>query len=300
MKIVLTGSLGNISKPLTMELVEKGHSVTVISSNPDKRSAIEALGATAAIGSIADVAFLTKTFTGADGIYCMVPPNYYTDKTLDPLEHYKQVGSNYALAIRQSGVQRVIHLSSIGAHLEKGSGRILGHHYVENVLKQIPGITLTHMRPVSFYYNLYLSIMRIKRDGAMAANYGAEDVLPWVAPTDIAVAVADEFETLRQDRTIRYVASDEPTCNEVAAALGAAIGMPGLKWNVITDEQMQKGLEATGMPAPTAAGLVEMNACIHAGKLQEDYFRNRPAVMGKVRIADFAKDFAAAYNQVTK
>ncbi len=300
MKIVLTGSLGNISKPLTAELVEKGHSVTVISSNPEKQSAIEALGATAAIGSITDVAFLTETFTGADGVYCMVPPNYYTDKTLDPLEHYKQVGNSYAQAIRASGVQRVIHLSSIGAHLEKESGRILGHYNVENVLKQITGIALTHMRPVSFYYNLYASIIRIKRDGAMAANYGAEDVLPWVAPTDIAAAVADEFETPRQGRSVRYVASDEPTCNEVAAVLGAAIGIPGLKWNVITDEQMQKGLEAAGMPAHTAAGLVEMNACIHAGKLQEDYFRNRPAVMGKVKIADFAKDFAVAYNQTGK
>jgi nucleoside-diphosphate-sugar epimerase len=32
MKIVVTGSLGNISKPLTKELVQKKHSVTVISS----------------------------------------------------------------------------------------------------------------------------------------------------------------------------------------------------------------------------------------------------------------------------
>lgn len=32
MNIVLTGSLGNIGKPLTKALVEKGHTVTVISS----------------------------------------------------------------------------------------------------------------------------------------------------------------------------------------------------------------------------------------------------------------------------
>jgi uncharacterized protein YbjT (DUF2867 family) len=52
MKITITGSLGNISKPLTQELVEKGHSVTVISSNPEKQKEIEALGAAAAIGSL--------------------------------------------------------------------------------------------------------------------------------------------------------------------------------------------------------------------------------------------------------
>ena len=45
MKIIVTGSLGNISKPLTEELVRKGHSVTVVSSKPNKQKAIELLGA---------------------------------------------------------------------------------------------------------------------------------------------------------------------------------------------------------------------------------------------------------------
>ena len=34
MKIIVTGSLGNISKPLTVGLIQKGHKVTVISSKP--------------------------------------------------------------------------------------------------------------------------------------------------------------------------------------------------------------------------------------------------------------------------
>jgi NAD(P)H dehydrogenase (quinone) len=34
MKITVTGSLGNISKPLTEILVKAGHQVTVISSMP--------------------------------------------------------------------------------------------------------------------------------------------------------------------------------------------------------------------------------------------------------------------------
>ena len=40
MKIIVTGSLGNISKPLTQELVAKGHQVVVISSKSDKQKAI--------------------------------------------------------------------------------------------------------------------------------------------------------------------------------------------------------------------------------------------------------------------
>ncbi|MFM2304200.1 MAG: hypothetical protein RLZZ135_1610, partial [Cyanobacteriota bacterium] len=70
MKIVVTGSLGNISKPLATELVQKGHTVTTIGRNEKKQPDIEALGAIAAIGSLEDVGFLTATFTGADAVYC--------------------------------------------------------------------------------------------------------------------------------------------------------------------------------------------------------------------------------------
>ena len=46
MNIVITGSLGHIGKPLTEELVYKGHHVKVISSKPEKQADIQAVGAT--------------------------------------------------------------------------------------------------------------------------------------------------------------------------------------------------------------------------------------------------------------
>jgi len=65
---------------------------------------------------------------------------------------------------------------------------------------------------------------------------------------------------------------------------------------VIPDEQLLKGMFAAGMNAYIAAGLVEMNASSHTGKLYEDYYRNRP-MPGKVKVKDFAKEFAAVYQQ---
>ncbi len=49
MKITVTGSLGNISKPLAQELIAKGHDLTIISSKAEKQQEIEALGAKAAV-----------------------------------------------------------------------------------------------------------------------------------------------------------------------------------------------------------------------------------------------------------
>jgi uncharacterized protein YbjT (DUF2867 family) len=294
MRIIVTGSLGHISKPLTKELVEKGHTVTVISSNPEKQKDIEALGAIAAIGSIEDVDFITAAFTCADAVYTMVPPANYFDPNLDLEGHCNAIANNYAQAIEKSGVQRVVHLSSIGAHMEKDSGLILLHRNVEMILDQLADVAITFMRPVGFYYNLFGFIPVIKNQGFIAANFGADENLIWVSPIDIAAAVAEELETPFIGRKVRYVASDELTGHETVGILGEAMGKPDLKWILISSEQWQNGLELAGMQPAIAARLVEMYESQHNGKLTADYYRNRPA-LGKVKLKDFAKEFAAAY-----
>lgn len=295
MKIVVTGSLGHISKPLTTELVQKGHSVTVISSNPEKQKDIAALGAKAAIGSIEDVGFLTGAFTGADAVYCMVPPVNFFNADLDIMGYYGKIVNNYAQAIRQSGVRQVVYLSSIGAHTNKGNGILVYHYNAEQILNALPAeIAITFMRPVGFYYNLYGFINTIKTQGDIITNYNAKYKEPWVSPVDIAAAIAEEITKPLSGRKIRYVASDELTGDEIAGILGSAIGKPELKWIAIPDEQQLNGMIAAGMNRQAAAGLVEMNAGRHTGDLFEDYYRNRPK-LGKVKLTEFAKEFAAAF-----
>jgi uncharacterized protein YbjT (DUF2867 family) len=295
MKIVLTGSLGHIGKPLTGTLVQKGYHVTVISSKPERQTEIETLGATAAIGTIEDVDFLTRTFTGANAVYTMLPPGNYLNSDLDLVAMCASLAGNFATAIKQSGVKRLVHLSSIGAHMEKDSGLILLHREVELALNKLTDVAVTFMRPAGFYYNLYGFIPMIKSQGFIAANYGGDDQMIWVAPADIAAAIADELETQPSGNNIRYVASDELTGNDTARILGEAIGLPGLKWIIIPSQQMQTRLEAAGMPIKIAAGLVEMYAAVHTGELEADYYLNKPAVMGKVKMADFAGEFAAVF-----
>jgi uncharacterized protein YbjT (DUF2867 family) len=297
MKIIITGSLGHISKPMTKELVQKGHAVTVISSKPEKQKDIEALGATAAIGSIEDVQFLTKTFRNADAVYVMEPPVNFFDQSPDIFEFYAKVAKNYAQAIQQSGVKRVVHLSSIGAHTDKGNGLLAFHYNVENILKQLAeDVSIKFMRPVGFYYNMFAFIPTIKTQEAIVANYGGDDKEPWVSPLDIATVIAEEIEKPFNGREIRYIASDEVSPNEVAKILGEAIGKPGLKWIAISDEQQLNRMIVAGMNPQTAKGLVEMNAGRRGGLLYEDYNRNKPT-LGKVKMKDFAKEFATAFNK---
>ncbi|TDO21297.1 NmrA family NAD(P)-binding protein [Pedobacter duraquae] len=297
MKIVVTGSLGHISKPLVERLLESNHTVTVISSDPGKIAIIEDMGATAAIGSVQDADFLATAFTGADAVYTMVPPVSYMEPGLDPIKHFSQIGNNYASAVTQAGIKRVVNLSSWGAHRDSGTGGIVGTYYLEHILNGLPeSVSITHIRPASFYYNLFSFIPAIKYTGKISAAYGAGDRTVLVAPEDIAVAVADELENTAGSRSIRYVASDELTCNEVAQILGEAIGKPDLHWDLISAEQAQQSLEAAGLPPTSAALLVELQTGHHNGFISEDYYKHRPE-LGKVKLTDFAKEFALAYQK---
>src|SRR5690606_9678032 len=298
MKITLTGSLGHISKPLTQSLVKNGHQVTVISSNPIRKADITALGATAAIGSIEDVAFLTKSFTGADAVYSMIPPNDYFDDTLNLQEYYRRIGSHYRQAIVDSKVKKLVNLSSIGAHLEKGNGILVGAHDVEQTLNTLPQeVAITHIRPTSFYYNLYHYFDKIKSEGMISANYGADGIIPWVSPLDIAEAIEQEITSATTDRKVRYVASEELSGDDTARILGQVIDKPDLKWELVSDQKTKEELTFIGMNPNIAEGLTEMYAALRSGVLTEDYFKNRP-VLGKVKLKDFAKDFAKTYSLV--
>lgn len=293
MNIVITGSLGHIGKPLAEELVQKGHAITVISSNAEKQMDIEALGAVTAIGSVEDMNFLVRTFTGADAVYCMIPPNFTEE---DQIGYYKRVGGGYAKAIQQSGIRRVVHLSSYGAHLPKGTGFIVGSHAVEGILNALPNVAVTHLRPCYFYYNLYRFADMIREAGFIGSNFGGDDKMVLVSPVDIAAAAGEELTAQTNINSARYVASDERTCNEIAHILGAAIGRPDLKWVTFTDEQTQAALEQNGIPRLIAATLVELGAATHSGALREDYDLNKP-VLGKVKLEDFVPEFAAGFDQ---
>ena len=299
MKIVVSGSLGHIGRPLTQLLVENDHHVTVISSRAERIVEIIELGAIPAYGTLEDADFLVETFEGADAVFCMEPPVDFFDKNLDIISYYKGIAENFVQAIKRNNVDKVIHLSSIGAHLPKGNGILQFHYHVEQVLRFLPEqVHIKFLRPVGFYYNLLAFARSIKFLGVMASVYGEDDIVPWASPLDIADVIAAEFELpFDQSRKVRYIASDELSCNEVARIFGKAIGMPELQWIRITEQQQLENLLNAGMSKAAARGLVEMNKATQDRTLYEDYYKNRPE-LGSHKLADFAPIFAKTYQNL--
>lgn len=294
MKITVTGSLGNISKRLTEQLVKKGHTITVITQNPEKAAAIEAMNATPAVGSLYDYDFVVKAFTGADAVYVMIPPNSQTD---DLKEEMKTLSDIYARAIAATGVKYVANLSGIGAQSPEGNGPSSAFYYSEGRLNQLEGVNVLHLRPGMFYTNQHGSVNMIKRMGFMGNNFDASTVIAMTHPHDIADAAAEALDTHSfTGKAIQYVVSDELTGGELAKTLGGAFDKPELLWVVMTDDQVVQGAMQGGFSEHMAKNFAEMGRSISDGKIWDLYKADKANNYGKLKFADFAKELAVIYS----
>jgi uncharacterized protein YbjT (DUF2867 family) len=296
MNIIITGSLGNISRQLTTTLTAKGHRVTVISHSPGRADAIRELQATPAIGSVEDPEFLLQTFDKADAVYTMIPPNYSAG---DIKEYIRRTGKTYANAIEQAGVRHVVNLSGIGAHLPEGLGPAGANHYVESRFNALKDTHVLHLRPGMFYTNFFGAMDMIRHQHMIGNNFDETVRMVLSHPRDIAAAAATALDTLSfMGKNVLYVAGDEKNGKELSAILGQAIGLPDLRWVAFPDEALLQGLMQSGMTREMASVyVIEIGIELRNGTLFDDYRKHSEKAVGQTSFSDFAREFAFAYAQ---
>lgn len=295
MKIVATGSLGNVANLVVKKLIASGHDVTVITSKSARTAAIEALGAKAAVGSISDADFLSKTFKGSDAVFTMVPPSM---GATNMIENIANAGKAYAKAIQAANVKRVVMLSSVGADAAEGTGPIRGVHHIEETFKSLTQVNLTVLRSGFFYTNFFRDIPQIKSRNAFGNNYKGDDRLLLTHQDDLSMAIAQELQVEGNGHEVKYMISDISTGNEVASILGRAIGKPELGWSQVPDDVLQQGLTSAGLPDELIGLVVEMGQGVRTGIINRDFFESGQKVSGGIKTEQFAKEFKEHYEQM--
>lgn len=174
MHYVITGSIGHTGKPITEGLVQAGHTVTVVTSKPGNAAAIEALGASAAVGTVEDADFVKQAFAGADVVYLVIPPKWGVTKWR---AYQNVVSDNYIAAIRANDIRFAVLLSSVGAHMGDGAGPVDGLYDAEQKLMQVEGLNSLFLRPSYFMYNLFGMVGMVKGMGMMGSNFGDDTVV---------------------------------------------------------------------------------------------------------------------------
>jgi len=296
MKIIITGSLGNVAKPLAQQLISEGHDITVISSNENKKNEIESLGAKAAIGSITDLHFLTETFEGADSVFLMTPP-IISEKNI--IENTVNAGKNYAEAVRKTAVKRVVMLSSVGAESPVENGPIKAIYHIENLYSELENVSVNFLRAGNFYINFFNDIPLIKTAGIIGGNYSPEVEVPLVHPGDIAKAAAEELVKPSSEQKIRYVVTDYRKAGDFAKALGSAIGNPDLPWVEFTDPQAYEGMIQAGLPEEMAKLYEEMGRGIRTGVIQQGFTQAGSPVSEGTKLEDFVDEFKEKFSSLS-
>lgn len=293
MHYAITGSLGHTSKPIVDGLLKAGHTVTVITSRAENADAIEALGAKAAVGDVQDADFLNEAFAGADAVYLIIPSNW---SVTNWRQFQNEIADNYVAAIQANDIRFAVLLSSVGAHMGNGAGPVDGLYDAEHKLAQVPGLNSKFLRPSYFMYNLFGMIGMVKGMGMMGSNFG-DDTVALTHTNDIADVALEELLNLNfTGQQVRYIASDERTGAEIAAVLGAAVGKPETSWVVFSDEQSRQGMLQAGLNDEIAAEYTQLGVAMRNGTMQADFYANRPAQYGKIKLEEFAKnEFAPAY-----
>jgi uncharacterized protein YbjT (DUF2867 family) len=265
----------------------------VVTSTTERAKDIEALHAKPLIGSVEDAAFVNRAFANADAVYLMVPPNWTLKG--EWIDYQKAVVDNYINSIVQNRVKNIALLSSIGAHMRKGAGPIDGLGYAEIELDALKDVNVKVFRPSYFFYNLFSMIPLLKNMNIVGSNFGdTDEKLVLVHTSDIADVIGNALAKLDfTGYSIQYIASDERHPNDIAEVITKAVGKPA-PWVTFTDEQSLQGMLQAQLPITIANGYTQLGTSLRAGTLQADYWKNRP-VLGKIKLEDFAKEFAVAY-----
>lgn len=277
MKHVITGSLGNISRPLAEKLVQAGHHVTIISNDPNKVNEIRAMGAHPAIGNVEDRVFLIKAFEGADGAYLMIPPNP------DWKRFQKIVADNYLAAVQRAGIKHIVMLSSLGAHIGSGVGPVDGMSYLEKQLAGLNDVAVRVLRAGYFYSNLFVQMS----PGTLGSTQPADFKPVWAHTDDIAdVAAAYLADSTFTGFTYEAVVSDDTlTWEEIAQLLG-------LTYVQLTDTEFREGMLRAGLPPTIADAFVALGKAMREGRMYEEYWKNPPHTLGKIKLRDALKALA--------
>ncbi len=292
--LVITGATGNIGSRLANNLIEQGHNTRVIGRSAERLKWLTDKGAQAAIGSLDDAGFLAEAFSGATGVFTMIPPNLQSE---DIRAFQNRVGKATAFGIESAGVKQVVNLSSLGAHLGDRAGIVAGLWDQEERLNKLTGVNVVHLRPGWFMENTLAAVEAVKQHRVFGSPLSLDLKIAFVATADIADVATEYLSKLEfSGHIVRDIMGErDVTYPELAAAFSKAIGQGDIPYVQMSFGDFEGALTQMGMSDSYMTALIE-----YLKRLEDKAVVNLPAdrkpeSTTKTSIEDFAKIFAQLY-----
>jgi uncharacterized protein YbjT (DUF2867 family) len=264
---VVTGATGNTGHVVASHLLGQKKTVRVIGRSKERLQPLVDRGAEAFVADLSDQAALTKAFSGAEGVYAMVPPSMTSQ---DYRGDQRRASNAIAGALEQAGVKHAVVLSSVGADKESGTGPVVGLHEFEEILNRITGLNVVHLRAGYFMQNTLGQAAAIHAMGKTAGPLRGDLKLPMIAARDIGDAAAELLIALdfSGKQTRELLGQRDLSMDEATAIIGDAIGQADLKYLQLPPEQMLPTFVQMGMSSNLAELILEMAAALNSGHMR--------------------------------
>src|ERR1043165_3942121 len=264
---VVTGATGNTGRVVAGQLLDQGKKVRVIGRNKERLQALVDRGAEAFVADLSDQAALTRAFTGAEGVYAMIPPSATSQ---DFRGDQRRVAKAIAGALESARVKHAVALSSVGADKEAGTGPVAGLHEFEETLDRIAGLNVVHLRAGYFMENTLGQAAAIHAMGHTVGPLRGDLKLPLIATGDIGSAAAELLAALdfSGKQTRELLGQRDLSMDEVTAIIGKALDKQDLKYVQLTGEQTQQTFVQMGMSQNVAGLIAEMAGALNSGHMR--------------------------------
>jgi uncharacterized protein YbjT (DUF2867 family) len=291
---VVSGASGNTGSIVAEQLLEAGKKVKVISRKAENVSKLVEKGAIPVIGDLQDEAFVDEVFSGAEGVYALIPPKFDAQ---DFRAYQEEVAENISRSLSKNKVSYVVTLSSYGAHLEQGAGVVSGLYPLEQQLNALSDVHVLHLRAGYFYDNFFGSLPVVKQQGVLGGFPIRGDVkMKMVATRDIGTTAAHHL--LEKDfsgNQVLFLSHEQTyTLEEAARILGKAIGKDDLSYVAFPADGAKEAMVGMGMSESLADKYVEFSEAVSSGKLYENLAGDTKPT--PTSLHDFAHIFAGAYH----
>lgn len=218
---VVLGATGHTGSVVAETLLARKQPVRVVVRSADKGADWKAKGAEVVVASLGDTAALTKAFQGASGAYLLVPPNYGASSWL---AEQQQRMDQAAEAVKASGIEHVVFLSSVGGHIPEGTGPIRAARYGEQKLSTVAH-HVTILRPCYFMENWAPGIGMAKEQGLLPTFIPPQAKMPMISTRDIGrVAAAQLIAGGHGHAIVELAGPEEYSPEDVASALSKIFG----------------------------------------------------------------------------
>src|SRR6201996_8336136 len=257
------GITGNVGGAVAENLLAAGKAVRGVVRNPEKAKAWADRGVELVQAEYDDAAGLAKAFSGAEGVFAMIPPDF---APAPGLPDQKRTIAAIREALEQAKPGKAVFLSSIGSEQPRGLGLITSTHLLEEATRTLP-ISVAYLRAGSFMENWLGALDHIRATGEMPFFYAPlERKFPLVATRDIGRAGAKVLqESWAGERVLEVDGPEGGTdLNEAAAAYGRALGRQ-VKAVQLPEAAWQNVLEAMGTPADRTGLYIEMVRSFNSG-----------------------------------